>query len=586
MAFDRGDIERVRDAADIVELARAVTSVKKSGRTVKAICPFHQEKTPSMSLDPARGLFHCFGCGKGGDVFKFVQESQAVDFGEAVEILARHAGITLTRDPKAAARHGRRREIVEALDAAVDFYHRRLKQSPDAAAARAYLRSRGYEAEVVDTFKIGYAPEERGWNALITELKGRGVSEKTLVDAGLATRTSKGRLRDWFHNRLLFPIHDLRGDAVGFGARILDGDGPKYLNSPETEVYRKARLLYGLDRAKSRISRENLAVVVEGYTDVIALHLAGYDLAVATCGTALGEEHFDLLRRFADRIVLAFDADQAGAGAALRGGGLQTPTDLGLDLRVAVMPEGRDPADLVQAGEIELLRNAIDASQPFLRFEVDRILAGHALDEIEGRTRALREAAAAIARLDDDVARHEYARSLARQVGVEVEEARRAVDAARSRPTSTSREVPRSKPSSLSAPPPRRVSGEVRAEREAVRLGLVGHMAGKGLTVEHFTDPTHRRAFEILLEHGANEGPVELGAISEANPKAAEYLRVLLMDDRPEEDADELVARLERSRLDRRIDELRRAIESMDPSDERYGALSEELVGALRRRED
>ena len=581
MAFDRGDIERVRDAADIVELARAVTTVKKSGRTVKAICPFHQEKTPSMSLDPARGLFHCFGCGQGGDVFKFVQKSQAVDFAEAVEILARQAGITLTRDPRAAARHGRRREIVEALEAAVDFYHQRLKQSPDAAGARAYLRGRGYDSDVVDTFKIGYAPEERGWNALITELKGRGMGEKTLLDAGLATRTSKGRLRDWFHDRLLFPIHDLKGDAVGFGARILDGDGPKYLNSPETEVYHKARLLYGLDRAKSRISRENLAVIVEGYTDVIALHLAGYDLAVATCGTALGEEHFDLLRRFADRVVLAFDADQAGAGAALRGGGLQTPSDLGLDLRVAIMPEGRDPADLVQDGDIELLRSAIDASQPFLRFEVDRILAGHALDEIEGRTRALREAAQAVARLDDEVARHEYGRSLARQVGVEVDEALGAIEAARKRPAGRTEPTPPVR----SEPARSRVTGEVRAEREAVRLAIAGHMAGKDLTVEHFTDPTHRRAYEILLEHGAGSGAVDLAAVGESNPKAAEYMRVLLMDDRPEEDADALVARLEQSRVDRRVDELRRALEAMTPDDERYGALSEELVAALRRRD-
>ncbi|UCG40892.1 MAG: DNA primase [Acidimicrobiia bacterium] len=580
MAFDRGDIERVRDAADIVELARAVTTVKKSGRTVKAICPFHQEKTPSMSLDPARGLFHCFGCGKGGDVYKFVQESQAVDFGEAVEILARQAGITLTRDPRAAARHGRRREIVEALEAAVDFYHQRLKQSPDAAGARSYLRGRGYDGDVVDTFKIGYAPEERGWNALITELKGRGVSEKTLVDAGLATRTSKGRLRDWFHNRLLFPIHDLKGDAVGFGARILDGDGPKYLNSPETEVYRKARLLYGLDRAKSRISRDNLAVIVEGYTDVIALHLAGYDLAVATCGTALGEEHFDLLRRFTDRIVLAFDADQAGAGAALRGGGLQTPSDLGLDLRVAIMPEGRDPADLVQAGDMELLRSAIDASQPFLRFEVDRILAGHALDEIEGRTRALREAAQAIARLDDEVARHEYGRALSRQVGVEVDEAIGAIESARKRPRERTEPAPRR--SEAQRPRP---TGEVRAEREAVRLAIAGHMAGKGLTTEHFSDPTHRRAFEILLEHGAGDGPVDLAVVADANPRAAEYMRVLLLDDRPEEDADALVSRLEQARVDRRVDELRRALEAMEPTDERYGALSEELVAALRRRD-
>lgn len=580
MAFDRNDIERVRQASDIVELAKAVTTVKKAGRSVKAICPFHQEKTPSMSLEPAQGLFHCFGCGKGGDVFKFVMESQAVDFGEAVEILARQTGITLAQDPRAAARQGRRREMVEALGAAVDFYHQRLRQSPDGGPARSYLRGRGYEAAVVDQFKIGYSPEDRGWNALCTELKARGISEKALIEAGLATRTSKGRLRDWFHGRLMFPIHDLRGDPVGFGARILEGDGPKYLNSPETPVYQKARLLYGLDRAKSRIARENLAVVVEGYTDVIALHLAGYDLAVATCGTALGEDHFDLLRRFSDRVVLAFDADQAGAGAALRGGGLQTPTDLGLDLRVAVMPEGRDPADLVQDGEMDVLRQAIDQSVPFLSFELDRILESHDLGEIEGRTRALRDAAPRIARLDDEVARREYAKQVARRTGLEAEAAIRAVEDARGGPPARSHST---RPSRL--PPATRESGVARAEREALRLAAAGHFAGMKLTPDHFTDATSRRAFELMLEHGAAGGPVDLGALSDANPKAADFVRILVMDDRPEEDAGQLFKRLDLSLSDRRIDAMRRELEGLDPGDDQYETLSRELIGAMQARE-
>ncbi len=580
MAFDRDDIERVRQAADIVELARAVTTVKKAGRSVKAICPFHQEKTPSMSLEPAQGLFHCFGCGKGGDVFKFVMESQAVDFGEAVEILARQTGITLHVDPRAAARQGQRRGIVEAIGAAVDFYHQRLKQAPDGGAARSYLRGRGYDAAVVEQFKIGFSPEDRGWDALCSELKSRGMNEKTLIEAGLATRTAKGRLRDWFHGRLMFPIHDLKGDPVGFGARILEGDGPKYLNSPETPVYQKSRLLYGLDRAKSRIARENLAVVVEGYTDVIALHLAGYDLAVATCGTALGEDHFDLLRRFSDRVVLAFDADQAGAGAALRGGGLQTPTDLGLDLRVAVMPEGRDPADLVQDGSIDVLRTAIDDSVPFLSFEVDRILASHDLTEIEGRARALREAAPRIARLDDEVARREYARQVARRTGLEADFAIKAVEAARSGPAPR-READQTPPGR----PSTKASGVSRAEREALRLAAAGHFAGKRLTPDHFTDATNRRAFELMLEHGAETGPVDLAALSDANPKAADFVRILVMDDRPEEDAGQLLRRLELARLDREIGNLRRSVEQLDPGDPDYATLSQELVTAMRARE-
>lgn len=580
MAFDRDDIERIRQATDIVELVKGVTSVKKAGRSVKAICPFHQEKTPSMSLEPSQGLFHCFGCGKGGDVFKFVMESQAVDFGEAVEILARQAGITIRQDPRAAARQGQRRGIVEALGAAVEFYHHRLKQSPDGGAARSYLRGRGYDGDVVDHFRLGYSPEERGWNQLINELKARGISEKVLIEAGLATRTSKGRLRDWFHGRLMFPIFDLKGDPVGFGARVLEGDGPKYLNSPETPVYQKSRLLYGLDRAKSRIARENLAVVVEGYTDVIALHLVGYDLAVATCGTALGEEHFDLLRRFTDRVVLAFDADQAGAGAALRGGGLQTPTDLGLDLRVAVMPEGRDPADLVQDGSMDALREAIDSSVPFLAFELDRILESHDLTEIEGRARALREAAPRIARLDDEVARREYARQVARRTGLESDAAIRAVEAARKTPGST-RDAPR--PSRL--PPAAKESGVSRAEREALRLAAAGHFAGKALSPDHFTDTTNRRAFELMLDHGAAAGPVDLAALSDENPRAADFVRILVMDERPEEDAGQLLRRLELSRLDRAIEALRLAMESLDPSADRYREMSRELVTAMQSRE-
>ncbi len=579
MAFDRDDIERVRQATDIVELAKAITTVKKAGRSVKAICPFHQEKTPSMSLEPSQGLFHCFGCGKGGDVFKFVMESQGVDFGEAVEALARQAGITLTQDPRAAARQGRRRAIVEAVGAAVEFYHQRLRQAPDGGTARSYLRGRGYGADVVERFRIGYSPEERGWNALCAELKARGMSEKTLIEAGLATRTAKGRLRDWFHGRLMFPIHDLKGDPVGFGARVLEGDGPKYLNSPETPVYQKARLLYGLAWAKSRIARENLAVVVEGYTDVIALHLAGYDLAVATCGTALGEDHFDLLRRFSDRVVLAFDADQAGAGAALRGGGLHTPTDLALDLRVAVMPEGRDPADLVQGGEMKVLQAAIENSVPLVAFEVDRILESHDLGEVEGRARALREAAPRIARLDDEVARREYARQLARRTGLETDAAIRAVESARG-----------------GAPPaidrdhgigrlPGRETGAQRAEREALRLAAAGHFAGKALVADHFADATNRRAFELMAEFGASAGPVDIAALSDANPKAAEFVRVLVMDDRPEEDAGQLLKRLELARLDRWIDELRRDLELVDPAESRYSELSRDLVGAMQARE-
>ena len=280
-----------------------------------AVCPFHQEKAPSLSIDPARGLYHCFGCGKSGDLFRFVQEIHSVDFNDAVELLARRAGVTLHRDPEAQRRQSRREALIAAVEKAVAFYHQRLRRSPDAADARAYLRSRGYGSEQVGGYRLGYSPA--GGDVLVRALREEQVPEEVMVAAGLGLRSRAGRLFDRFRDRVMFPIFDVRGDAVGFGARLLGGEGPKYLNSPDSAIYQKSHLLYGLNWAKSAIVREGLAVVVEGYTDVIALSEAGRPLAVATCGTALGESHLDLLRRFTERVVLMFDADEAGVEASL-----------------------------------------------------------------------------------------------------------------------------------------------------------------------------------------------------------------------------------------------------------------------------
>lgn len=578
MAFDRDDIERVRDATNLVELVEGVTTVKKAGRSFKAICPFHQEKTPSMSLDPARGLFHCFGCGKGGDVFAFLMESQAMDFAEAVEELARRSGITLKRDPKEAARRGRRAALIEAVRLADAFYRERLRTGPDAGAARAYVRSRGYDADVVDRFGIGYAPEEPGWDALISHLKAKGVAEQDMLDAGLATRTQKGRLRDWFHDRLLFPIHDLKGDPVGFGGRLLEGDGPKYVNSPESAVYHKAKVLYGLHTARSPMARENRAVVVEGYTDVIACHLAGIETAVATCGTALGEDHFDLLRRFADRVVLAFDADQAGAGAALRGGELQTPTDLGIDLRVARMSEGRDPADLVADGDVDLLRKAIDESVPFVAFQIGQVLGDHDLSEVEGRTRALRAVAPLVARLDDGVARREYAREIARGTGIDPDLVLAEIEGARRGPSTRAPAPP--------ATGARPATGRDRVEVEALRLLALNRFGGFVVTEDHFTTEDRRRAFRALHEAlvAAPNRPVDLQALAEREPELSERLRRLTLADAPEEAPDGVYRRLELGRIEREVSEVKNELSDMGPDNPAYGPLSGRLVELVRER--
>ena len=290
-----------------------------------------------------------------------------------------------------------------ATTLAVEFYTQRLKSGSDAGAARSYLRGRGYDGDVVDQFSLGYSPNE--WEELVKHLRSKGINDDSMIRAGLASRSRKGGLIDRFRGRVMFPIFDVRGDAVGFGARILEGDGPKYLNSSESPIYHKSRLLYGLNWAKSDIVRKDTSVVVEGYTDVIAMHLAGMPIAVATCGTALGEDHLDLLRRFSERVVFAFDADEAGAGAALRGFDRSVPGDL--DLRVAVLPDGKDPADVVADGDVDKLRVAVDESRPLLAFRIESELAKYNLTEPEARSKAVRAAGEIIGLHPDPVARHE-----------------------------------------------------------------------------------------------------------------------------------------------------------------------------------
>ncbi len=554
MAYSREDIDRVRERTDLVELASEVTKVKRSGRSVMAVCPFHSEKTPSLSIDPARGLFHCFGCGKSGDVFGWVQETQGLGFSDAVEFLARRAGVTLTQDPEAAKKRDRRERLIDAVGRAVAFYHDRLKTADDAGSARSYLRNRGYDTDVVDRFQLGYSPD--AWETLVTHLHDAGVRDEAMVGAGLASRSRRGTLVDRFRNRLMFPIYDVRGDAVGFGARLLGGDGPKYLNSPETPIYHKARLLYGLNWSKSQIVRSDEAVVVEGYTDVIAFHLADMPIAVATCGTAMGEDHLDLLRRFSKRVVLAFDADEAGAGAAERGFERSVPGDL--DLRVAVLPEGRDPADLVAEGEVGVLSSAIEEAVPLLQFRIDRELARFTLHEAESRGKAVRAAAALIALHPDSVVRQEYAVLLSRRTGVDLPIVESAIADRGTRP------LP------IESVDEERLTGAQRTEREVLRLLLANDRGIRALgpTADLFSVPQHRAAFEIVegildgLEPGASP---DLGSAigSDERPEAV-LLRSLALQQRPLAEASDVMKRLEQEAVERRIKALQDELSAVD----------------------
>lgn len=576
MAYSQDDKELVRERTDLAELAAEVTKVKRSGRSVMAVCPFHDEKTPSLSIDPVRGLFHCFGCGKSGDVFDWVEETEGVDFVGALELLARRAGVELRTTPREQRTRGRREALLAAVGDAVSFYQERLRGAPDAATARSYLRGRGYDADVVDRFSLGYSPA--GWDELTGHLRDRGHQDRAVEQAGLASRSRRGSLVDRFRGRVMFPIYDLRGDAVGFGARVLEGDGPKYLNSPESAIYHKSRLLYGLNWAKAYIVRRGEAVVVEGYTDVIAFHLAGRPVAVATCGTALGEEHLDLLRRFTERVVLAFDADAAGTGAALRGFERSVPGDL--DLRVAVFPEGRDPADLVLAGETEALAHAIERSVPLLQFRIERDLDRYDLAEPEARGRAAAATARLIALHPDAVVRHEYAVMVSRRTGVDLPVVETAVSGAR--PTDRRPAGDRAQDG--------RLSGQQRAERELLRLLLANDPALRRhrLDAEMFTDELHRRGFELVgpailaLPPGA---PPNLGRLLESKGDLAALLGELALEDRMLEPPDEVLRKLRLGSVERRIDALRRDIEAGEAADQDRTNMLRELIPLQRERD-
>jgi len=563
---ERGDIDRVREASDLVDLIAEVTKVKKSGRSYTAICPFHEEKTPSMSVDRARGLYHCFGCGKGGDVFTFVQETQGVDFGEAIELLARKAGITLVRDPEDAKRRGKRGAAVEAIQRAIDFYHQRLKKAPEAGPARAYLRSRGYEVDLIDEWRLGFAGVD--WDTLTKDLKAGGVADQAMLDGGLSRRGRHG-LFDVFRGRLMFPIHDLRGDPVGFGARKIDEIDPevtnnpdaKYVNSADSIVYHKAQVLFGLHRARRSMDHDHPAVVVEGYTDVIAMHQAGIESAVATCGTALGEGHFDLLRRFADKVVLAFDSDEAGTKAALRGDELEAPFRLDLDLRVAVMPDGLDPADLVQEGRHDELVKAVASARPLLEHRIEYEVSRHDLSGPEGRARALHAAAAQVRRVSDPIARREYSRFVARLVGADLADVEAAVGRGRGSAgvDSTTAERPLD-----------------RLESQLLRVAVTTPGELSELTEDDFADPRLRTAFVAIAASLESGVEVDISKVEDADAQG--ILRSLLLDETPPVSGEEMLSRARARRLDTEIDRIEADLQSLDPESDAYSDMLRRLV--------
>lgn len=391
MAISDDDIDRVRATVSIVDVVGQHVQLRRTGRNWVGLCPFHGEKTPSFNVREETGRYKCFGCDASGDVFTFVQQTEHVDFIGSVEFLAAKAGLQLNYTSTGQSKdRARRKRLIEGMETAVEWYHQRLLTGQDARPARDYLRSRGIDGTVARQFRIGWAPDE--WDALSTEA---GVDEKVLSDVGLAFRNRRNRMQDALRGRVVFPILNDNGDPVAVGGRILPGstDPAKYKNSPETPIYTKSRVLYGLNWAKGEIVRQNLAVVCEGYTDVIGFHRSGVPTAVATCGTAFTEEHVKLLKRYTSRVVLAFDADAAGQGAAERFYEWERKYDI--EVSVARLSGGKDPGDLAQT-DPESLPLAIEQSTPFLAFHIDRVLSSVPSDTPEQRTRTAEQALAVV----------------------------------------------------------------------------------------------------------------------------------------------------------------------------------------------
>jgi len=582
-------IAQVREVTDIVVLIGEYVALRPAGGSrMKGLCPFHQEKTPSFTVDASRVHWFCFGCNEGGDAIDFLQKQESLSFIEAVERLAQRAGIELQYESRSAGERGslgRKSRLVAAHVEAVDFYQRALLSSPDARPARDYLRSRGFDRATAERFRLGWAPAG-SWEALVTHLRGKGFRPEELTEAGLARAGSRG-LRDAFHARVLFPIFDVGGNPVAFGGRLLDdgdGKGPKYVNTAETPVWYKGRALYALNWAKVPIVQAGFAVVVEGYTDVIACHHAGVPQAVATCGTALRADHFKLLSRFTDRVVLAFDADAAGSKAAERGiGELVAAPEASLSAYVLTMPAGQDPADLVGQRGGDALRELLDQAQPLVRWWLDWRLAQFDLRHPEGKARAARELLPILRSIPDTLQRTEYARSVVQRL--HLDEAQYLALVAGQRPSVVT-QPPKA--------PPRSRSPQARVECEALKF-LLQHPewageAAKRWEDDWFTTPTTKASFAALAKAGGAGASLEMVLEVAANEGERRFLRGLAVEAFAAEEnrayADEVFRRLEEFRLTRVIDQLKGTLQRMNPVErpDEYTRFFEELIALEARR--
>jgi DNA primase len=505
-------VDRVKEAADIVEIVSAHTELRRAGDRWTGLCPFHDERTPSFSVDSREKLYYCFGCEAGGDVFRFVQEKEGLSFPEAVESLADRYGVQLERDqedPQAEAARKRRARLAEVLERTAGFYSSYLWESAEAAKAREYLAGRGLEEETLRAFGVGYAPS--AWDTVLKRGQQAGFTLQELDQAGLIQKGRKGGFYDRFRARITFPIRDGRGRPQGFGARATRADQkPKYVNSPEGELYHKKRTLYGIDRARAPIAKAGRAVVVEGYTDVIAAHQAGLENTVAVMGTAITPEQLKQLSGHTEEVVLALDADRAGREAMLRA--QRVSGSRRLRLLVAAMPAGEDPADMLAAGGADRLRELVESAMGLPEFHVRSVLDGADLSSPAGRDRALDEAVPVMVAMGESISRDELVREVADRLDADPGLVARRVASGGSgsggrRAAAEPAAQPAAGASSERPAQPPKVPPSARERRERALFAMCVAAPEEGrevlalLTPEHLSSPAAARARDWLEGH-------------------------------------------------------------------------------------
>ncbi|GEM00360.1 DNA primase [Cellulomonas terrae] len=628
-------MEAVRERAHIEEIVGQHVTLRSAGvGSMKGLCPFHDERSPSFHVRPQVGRYHCFGCGEGGDVIDFVQKVDGLGFSEAVEYLAGKVGLQLRYEeggaPRPGEEPGKRRRLIEAHKVAEEFYREQLS-TPAAAAGRQFLAERGFDRTAAADFGVGFAPQ--GWDSLMKHLRGRGFTEAELTLSGLVSQGQRG-VYDRFRGRLVWPIREVTGETVGFGARRLfeEDQGPKYLNTPETPLYKKSHVLYGIDLAKRDLQRDKRVVVVEGYTDVMAMHLSGVGTAVATCGTAFGSDHARIVRRLigdsgssggvqlasgasvGGEIIFTFDGDAAGQKAALRAFG--EDQSFSAQTFVAVEKSGMDPCELRQAKGPDAVRALVAGRTPLYEFVIRSTLASYDLRTAEGRIGALRAAAPIVAGIRDAALRPEYTRLLSGWLGIDDQDAvRRAVQGASTRPQGTGRQerpVASSEPTPVPVqrmPVPDRRDPVAQIERTALevvlqRPDLVAADFDE-LPTDAFGAPAYRAVHEAIRAAGGlsvarplvQESGGSTGWVGAVIEEAAEPVRSLvtelavapLPEDRPESlegYVKGVVLRLVEIGFTRHIADLRGRLQRMDAEADpaAYQAAFAELVEVEGRR--